>query len=164
MLSRHIIKLVPMINPDGVVIGNSRSSLAGCDLNRRWATPNSSIHPEIYFLKESMKMSSEQSAGITMFMDLHGHNKLTNCFFYGSSKAPNEGLLSWTKTRLIPKIFMKQDTCFDFSLCKFSQEKAKYNTARVVVWNELKVLNSFTLETSMFCKKMEKEKKRNRYL
>jgi hypothetical protein len=26
----------------------------------------------------------------------------------------------------------------------------KYNTARVVVWNEFKVMNSFTLETSMF--------------
>jgi hypothetical protein len=55
-----------------------------------------------------------------MFLDLHGHNKQTNCFFYGSSKAPNEGLLSWTKTRLIPRILMKQDTCFDFRLCKFS--------------------------------------------
>lgn len=43
-----------MINPDGVVYGNSRSSLAGCDLNRRWGNPNSSIHPEIFFLKESM--------------------------------------------------------------------------------------------------------------
>ena len=26
----------------------------------------------------------------------------------------------------------------------------KYNTARVVVWNEFKVMNSFTLETSMY--------------
>jgi len=40
----------------------------------------------------------------------------------------------------------------DFSKCKFSQEKTKYNTARVVVWNEFKVINSFTLETSMYAK------------
>ena len=26
-----------------------------------------------------------------------------NCFFYGSNRAPNEGILSWTKTRLLPK-------------------------------------------------------------
>jgi hypothetical protein len=26
----------------------------------------------------------------------------------------------------------------------------KYNTARVVIWNEFKVMNSFTLETSMY--------------
>lgn len=32
----------------------------------------------------------------------------------------------------------------------------KYNTARVVVWNEFKVMNAFTLETSMFGKKIKK--------
>lgn len=39
-----------------------------------------------------------------MFIDLHGHNKDYDCFFYGCNKAPNEGLLSWTKTRILPKI------------------------------------------------------------
>jgi murein tripeptide amidase MpaA len=43
-----------MINADGVVIGNTRSSLFGVDLNRRWREPNSILHPEIYFLKSSM--------------------------------------------------------------------------------------------------------------
>ena len=39
VLNNFIIKLVPMVNPDGVVVGNSRSSLAGVDLNRRWSNP-----------------------------------------------------------------------------------------------------------------------------
>jgi len=34
-----IFKIVPMLNPDGVIEGNYRSSLAGCDLNRRWNEP-----------------------------------------------------------------------------------------------------------------------------
>jgi len=42
-------------------------------------------------------------------------------------------------------------------MCKFSQEKLKYNTARVVVWNEFEVMNSFSLETSMHGKKIEVE-------
>lgn len=42
-------------------------------------------------------------------------------------------------------------------MCKFSTEKAKYNTARVVVWNEMKVMNSFTLECSMFGYKTKPE-------
>ena len=54
ILSNYVIKLVPLINTDGVTIGNSRSSLVGLDLNRRWAEPNASIHPEIYFLKKTM--------------------------------------------------------------------------------------------------------------
>jgi hypothetical protein len=108
------------------------------------------MHPELYFLKKSMSLSARNSAGITVFCDLHGHNKQTNCFFYGCNKAPNEGLLSWTKTRLLPKIFASIEEIVDFSKCQFSQEKTKYNTARVVIWNEFKVTNSFTLETSMY--------------
>jgi murein tripeptide amidase MpaA len=55
ILNNYIIKLIPMVNPDGVVLGNSRSSLAGVDLNRRWGDPNAIMHPEIYFLKKNMK-------------------------------------------------------------------------------------------------------------
>ena len=35
-----VFKLIPMLNPDGVVNGNYKCSLAGCDLNRRWASPS----------------------------------------------------------------------------------------------------------------------------
>lgn len=59
ILNNNIIKLIPMINPDGVVLGNSRSSLAGVDLNRRWGNPNAIMHPEIYFLKSNMRATSE---------------------------------------------------------------------------------------------------------
>ena len=34
ILVHYIVKLVPCMNPDGVVCGNYRSSLAGVDLNR----------------------------------------------------------------------------------------------------------------------------------
>jgi cytosolic carboxypeptidase protein 2/3 len=29
-----LFKIIPMLNPDGVINGNYRCSLAGCDLNR----------------------------------------------------------------------------------------------------------------------------------
>lgn len=34
-----IIKIIPMVNIDGVIHGNYRTSLIGCDLNRRWKNP-----------------------------------------------------------------------------------------------------------------------------
>ena len=137
-----------MLNPAGVVLGNARSSLAGCDLNRRWGDPNYSVHPELFFLKQCMQKASQKSNGISLFVDLHGHNKDFNCFFYGCNKAPSEGLISWTKTRLLPKIFETYEPVLNYSKCKFSQNLNKYNTGRVVVWNELNVTSSFTLETS----------------
>ena len=30
-----IFKIVPMLNPDGVIVGNTRCNLAGADLNRQ---------------------------------------------------------------------------------------------------------------------------------
>ena len=50
--NNFIIKIIPMVNVDGVICGNSRTSLAGCDLNRRWISPNEYLHPEICYLKE----------------------------------------------------------------------------------------------------------------
>lgn len=49
---RYIFKIIPMLNPDGVINGNYRCSLAGCDLNRRWKFPNKKIHPTIYHAKK----------------------------------------------------------------------------------------------------------------
>ncbi len=31
---RIIFKIIPMINPDGVIVGNYRTSMSGNDLNR----------------------------------------------------------------------------------------------------------------------------------
>jgi len=34
MRKKFIFYIIPMLNPDGVINGNYRCSLAGCDLNR----------------------------------------------------------------------------------------------------------------------------------
>lgn len=41
-----------MINPDGVIIGNSRCNLNGFDLNRQWKNPLLDQAPEIVHLKK----------------------------------------------------------------------------------------------------------------
>lgn len=75
LLREHFIfKIIPMLNPDGVINGNYRCSLAGCDLNRRWKTPSKVIHPEIYQTKKMVK-TLHAERGVLMFCDLHGHSR-----------------------------------------------------------------------------------------
>lgn len=72
--NNFVFKIVPMLNPDGVIIGNYRCSISGQDLNRQWITPLSKIHPEIYAVKLMIKKTLE-SRDIIMFCDIHGHSR-----------------------------------------------------------------------------------------
>ncbi len=42
-----MFKIVPMLNPDGVIVGNYRTSLAGVDLNRVYKTPCPQLFPTV---------------------------------------------------------------------------------------------------------------------
>ena len=71
---KFVFKVIPMLNPDGVINGNYRCSLAGCDLNRRWKYPNKHLHPTIYNTKNLIK-DLHQERGVLMYCDLHGHSR-----------------------------------------------------------------------------------------
>ena len=49
---KFVFKIIPMLNPDGVINGNYRTSLAGVDLNRRWDNPDFELHPTVWKVKE----------------------------------------------------------------------------------------------------------------
>ena len=71
---KFVFKIVPMMNPDGVINGNYRCSLAGCDLNRRWKAPHRNLHPTIYATKKLIKdMHNERT--VMLYTDLHGHSR-----------------------------------------------------------------------------------------
>jgi murein tripeptide amidase MpaA len=56
----YIFKIMPMLNPDGVIYGNYRCSLLGYDLNRRWLDPSKHLDPTIYYTKRLMKVFQEE--------------------------------------------------------------------------------------------------------
>ena len=37
---RCVFKIIPMVNPDGVIVGNYRTNMAGNDLNRKYHDPD----------------------------------------------------------------------------------------------------------------------------
>jgi len=73
-----------MVNADGVINGNTRSSLAGVDLNRVWMDPQKDTHPVIWSLKWLLKRTHDER-GVLIFCDLHGHSRKKNIFMYGNS-------------------------------------------------------------------------------
>lgn len=79
---KFVFKIVPMLNPDGVINGNYRTNLSGNDLNRRWHAPEPSLHPTIYHTKEMIRRV-KQSRPVAMVLDLHGHSRKQGIFTYG---------------------------------------------------------------------------------
>jgi len=46
LLRRYVVfKIVPMLNPDGVAIGNYRTGLSGRDFNREYRAPDKALFP-----------------------------------------------------------------------------------------------------------------------
>ena len=50
-----IFKIVPMLNPDGVIVGNYRCSLTGRDLNRNFRHPKKESFPTVWHTKEMLE-------------------------------------------------------------------------------------------------------------
>lgn len=140
---KFVFKIIPMLNPDGVINGNYRCSLAGCDLNRRWKYPNKHLHPTIYHTKNLIK-DIHQERGLLMYCDLHGHSRKQNVFMYGCTDR-------WKpeRCRVLPLMLSKISQFFDFGSCRFGLQKSKESTARVSVYKELKNCpNIFTMEST----------------
>lgn len=79
---RFIFRLVPMLNPDGVIHGNYRTNLAGIDLNRVWHCADKQLSPEIYELRKFI-LECDRECPVLMFCDLHGHSSRKSAFIYG---------------------------------------------------------------------------------
>jgi hypothetical protein len=144
-----VFKIVPMMNPDGVVCGNYRTSLAGCDLNRRWINPNEILHPEIFAAKQMiLKFSTQRQIGL--ILDLHGHSGANNIFTYGNPVKENP-----QESKILPILLSKFSDAFSYEQCKFKLNKNKYGTARINLFHELSIANIFTIEASFYGVKRE---------
>lgn len=116
LLRQHFVfKIIPMLNPDGVINGNYRCSLAGCDLNRKWKNPSRTLHPTIYNAKK-MILNLNNERGMVFFCDLHGHSRKKDIFMYGCHDQ-NEP----EKTRIFPLLLSKVCPFFSFEHSKYMQ-------------------------------------------
>ena len=145
-----------MVNPDGVIAGNYRASMAGCDLNRRYDNPDFRFHPTVWSIKNLCEdlligsphkpKESPPDEELIAFIDMHGHSRKKNVFCYG----PQIPLHSdkYLKMRVLPKLLSEETEMFRYHSCKFVNEKYKQRAARIVLAKELSIFNCFTFEAS----------------
>jgi hypothetical protein len=156
-----IFKIVPMLNPDGVVHGNFRMNCLGKDLNRMWDEPDEKICPTIYNTLKMIK-KTEESRDIYFFCDFHGHSNKHNFFLY-SCKSKFEYLhldentiiqnpqkMKLTYYELVFQFILnKENTFLDRFSCVNKILPSKTKTSRAILKTKYNVDFSYCLETSI---------------
>ena len=92
-----------------------------------------------------MIKSFSKEREIFLIIDLHGHSRKMNSFFYGCNYKEDAIL-----TRFFPYLMSKNSEYISMKDCRFSMSKCKEKTARISLWKELKIPNIFTLESSFY--------------
>ncbi|CAH1786787.1 unnamed protein product [Owenia fusiformis] len=150
-----VFKIVPMLNPDGVIVGNYRCSLSGRDLNRNYKTALKDSFPSVWHTKAMVRKLLEERHVVT-YCDLHGHSRKQNVFIYGCENRANP--MKKLRERILPVMLNRNASDkFCYESCKFKVQKSKEGTGRVVMWN-MGIMNSYTMEATFCGSTMGKKK------
>ena len=157
----YIFKIIPMLNPDGVIRGNFRMNSAGKDLNRMWTEENEENSPSVFYCHK-MIQKTLNSRNIHFFCDFHGHSSKNNFFLYSCKSRsdflrvghsniipnPHKKKLSFIEL-VFQEIYSKENIFFDKNSCINKILPSKIKTARAVLKNRYNIDFSYCLETSL---------------
>ena len=130
--------IVPMVNIDGVSMGNSRCSLAGNDLTGTWDKPDRFIHPEVFYTKKLLEKLKKDN-NIVFFTEMHTNYYNTDCYVLGcqSNKSREYGVAMTINSNL-----------YDHGKSKFNVPVNKRAHSYGVMFSEFGVSYSFSLQIS----------------
>ena len=136
-----------MLNPDGVIAGNYRTSLFGKDLNRTFNQSRKYAFPEIFHLIEhTKKLKKEHKQRLSIYLDLHGHSVKKNVFFYGPDY--NMAHNYYNESRDFAKILGNLTPMFRYYSCIFKISTEKATTARATFNRVVNIPFTYTMESS----------------
>ncbi|XP_025110591.1 cytosolic carboxypeptidase 6-like isoform X2 [Pomacea canaliculata] len=149
VLREHLVfKIIPMLNPDGVYLGNYRCSLMGFDLNRHWQEPSPWAHPTLYSTKNMlMELDRSGKYEVDFYIDLHAHSTLMNGFMYGNIYDDAE---RYEKQSVFPKLLCANAEDFSLSNTNFNRDAVKAGTGRRTLGGCLDESHCYTLEVSFY--------------
>lgn len=162
-----VFKIIPMVNPDGVFLGNNRCNLIGQDLNRCWNVATEFSHPTIVAVKDLLKdidasdvseldpskrithslSIHSQCYQVDFVIDMHAHTSANGAFIYGNTY---EDVYRYERHLVFPKLL--STNCADFAPenMMFNADDRKSGSARRFCCERLSdSVNSYTLEVSM---------------
>ena len=164
LLNKYIFKIIPMLNPDGVIHGHYRNNILGKDLNRMWQDPRDNVTPTIFYLKKLIESNVPY-----FFCDFHGHSAISNCTLYCCSpKKKNKTASKSIKVltmceqncgeynkyetyseKVFLKIFGETAKFYEKNAEKYSISKSLKKSARGVVYINYGVYFTYALESSL---------------
>eukprot|EP00756_Hemistasia_phaeocysticola_P022584 Hpha_TRINITY_DN15843_c7_g8::TRINITY_DN15843_c7_g8_i1::g.187641::m.187641 len=146
-----VFKIIPMLNPDGVVRGHYRTDTLGVNLNRVYETPCDTLHPTICAARR-LFLSLHNTGRLAAYIDFHAHATKRGCFIYGNALE----LERQVENLVYPKLIALNTPHFDFSSCNFTERNmrsknkrdglSKEGTGRVALFNESGLTHCYTLE------------------
>ncbi|CAD7087362.1 unnamed protein product [Hermetia illucens] len=143
-----IFKIVPMVNPDGVFLGNNRCNLIGQDLNRAWHLATEFSHPTLVAIKNlMMEIDNSDYYQIDFVFDIHAHTSLFGSFIYGNTY---DDVYRYERHLVFPRLFAMNAHDYIGSNVMFNADDRKAGTARRFSCERLTdTVNAYTIEVSM---------------
>jgi len=93
LLDQALIEVVPMSNPDGVVLGNYRTNANSVEIESQWSAPYNSSQPEVVALRTAIEgymgtVANPGSNPIRVLLNLHSSHNVAYPFHFQHSSNP----------------------------------------------------------------------------
>ncbi|KAL0021131.1 hypothetical protein WJX77_002577 [Trebouxia sp. C0004] len=150
-LRRHVtIVVVPMLNPDGVFLGNYRTDAGGLDMNRLWGCASQDLEPALYHVLQLLhRYDADPAYSLDVFLDIHGHSA-SRCGFLFSNPPSDSSSSALDRVNRLPQLLEGNMPGYSLAATRYDEDARKIGCARRVVGSAFKNTLSYTLEISMF--------------
>ena len=138
---KFIFKIIPIINPDGVVRGHYRTDARGQNLNRHYSNPSPTLQPQCHAYRQMIAHFADayktdesgapnlsvqeqddvvetNNSGVAFMLDLHAHAAKRGCFLYGNRLKQSR---HHAEMLLYARLTSANSAFMDFDACCFSQ-------------------------------------------
>ncbi|KAG2498891.1 hypothetical protein HYH03_003082 [Edaphochlamys debaryana] len=151
---RFVFKLVPIVNPDGVAVGNYRTDTLGQNLNRFYTgVPDQDLQPSVFAVK-SLLMHYTAQGLLEYYIDLHAHANKKGVFLFGNTMDDPEAHLS---SLAYARLVALNCPVFDFVGCNYTEKNmsradkdgaSKEGAGRVALYRETGLTHLYTVEAN----------------